>query len=70
MRKALVVLACALSAFVFTVGPIVACKPSLSPEAEKAIAAHANGLAECRAEGRDAGSFRAYEACKRDAGIE
>jgi len=47
----------------------MACGPTLTPAEAADLAQHAATLAKCRAEGKDAGSYAAYEACKQDAGL-
>lgn len=42
----------------------------LRPEDTAHIAQHGLTLERCKAEGREAGSYAAYEACKRDGGIQ
>lgn len=56
-------------AFVLT---LFACGRVETPTAEQGLQlkAHDETLTKCRAEGRDAGSYAAYEACKKDAGIQ
>lgn len=46
------------------------CSPApLRPEDTAHIAAHGLTLERCKAEGREAGSYAAYEACKKDGGL-
>jgi hypothetical protein len=45
-----------------------ACSPSLLPD-DAELRSLAVKLAQCRAEGRDAGTYDAYDACKRREGI-
>lgn len=58
-----------LSVLAFT---IVACGRVEAPTAEHGaeLEAHAAKLIECRKQGREAGAYAAYEACKKDAGVE
>ncbi len=44
--------------------------PSPSAKAGKELEDHAAKLLKCRSEGREAGTYAAYEACKKDAGVE
>lgn len=45
-------------------------KPALTPEDNLHIEALGKKLDICKAEGREAGSYQAYEDCKKDAGIK
>jgi len=66
--------AIAISLFIITCGIAVdtgACaSPVPSANAGKELEYHAAKLIKCRSEGREAGTYAAYEACKKDAGIE
>ena len=44
--------------------------PVPSAKAGKELEDHAAKLIKCRSEGREAGTYAAYEACKKDAGVE
>jgi hypothetical protein len=48
---------------------LMACSPAITPEDAVHIANHGVTLERCKAEGREAGSYQAYEDCKKDAGI-
>lgn len=49
----------------------VACaSPQPSAKVGADLEAHAAKLLKCRGEGREAGTYAAYEACKKDAGVE
>ncbi len=63
--SALVVLAiCVSVAIAYCTG----CGPALIPADDPELQELAGKLARCRAEGRDAGSYEAYEACKKREG--
>ena len=66
--------AIAISLFIITCGIAVdtgACAaPSPSAKAGRELEEHAAKLLKCRSEGREAGTYSAYEACKKDAGVE
>jgi hypothetical protein len=47
-----------------------ACLPALSPEDATELVRYSDKLAQCREEGRDAGSYAAYEKCKKREGLE
>lgn len=64
----LLVLCVAVAGFVLTHNCGCAQAP-LSVEDQAHIANHALTLERCKAEGREAGSYAAYDACKKDAGI-
>lgn len=59
------------AAFVAAVASQCACAPAkLTPEETKDVAALAVVLTHCQDVGRDAGTYAAYEGCKKDAGIK
>jgi hypothetical protein len=49
---------------------VMACGPTLTPEDTIHVAGHTLTIERCKAEGREAGTYAAYQACKDDAGIK
>lgn len=48
---------------------VVSCLPALTPEDATELVRYSDKLAKCREEGRDAGSYDAYESCKKREGL-